>query len=270
MRYDPDAPEGSKPRGSQYISKKDVIRVGVVLVVLGIFLAPVYKKLKKDGQRKICTSNFKAISGALFVYAANHDDRLPPNFLPDATGSPLMENGVPFTWASSIDGLMSSRAAMGCALATPEEHCTIVSTLPGGKRQLAYGMYAGLGGKPISHLKALDNTVLLAATSNHGAGNSYNPVHIGLGTGGVLENDGFLIGWDNSPWGNSAPDDSARYVTRLAVRNASGGDFVTNAQTRHSIGLAVILASGGMTHVSPEAARIAWSGDRITGNWQLD
>ncbi len=267
--YDPDAPEGARPAKSQYISKKDIIVIAIVLVVLASIMIPVYKRMKIDAQRKTCNENLHQIYSAMQVYSQSHDDRLPPTHAMTNVGAPLLMKGVPVTWATVIEGDLNARAGFGCELATPDEHCRF-SARGVEYKSSAFGMYAGMSSKVIGRLEDESGTIVLAESSNYGAGGSYNPVPLIDAQGIEIVDDGFLIGWDNAPGGNRAPSFMTQNVTRLAARYATEGYNSATAEPRHAKGIAVIYASGQRGSILPHNGKVEVVGDTLKGMWRTD
>ncbi len=260
-RYDPDAPEGAKPVNSQYISIKDIRVIVVLLPIIGLIVWPVYKRMKQDGERKVCSTNLQQVSKALLVYAAQHDERFPPVYAEAEPGVPLLQGGVPVTWVASVKPFMVQRATFLCPSAHVSEN-TLVYTSDSGRTATSFGMTLGMSAQPSLLLTAPSTTALLTETCNHGAKNSYNPVEFPSMDGGVLQNDGFLVGYDN-PGGNRGPGVGAKFMTRLAFH-----DFDTKAQPRHTGGNHVIFADGHLGRLSAADASVNLLNDEPQGLWR--
>lgn len=270
-QYDPDAPEGAKPRGDSYVSRKDIKWIVLIVVVLGIVFYPVYDLMRKDSEKKQCGSNIQQIAKAITQYAALNDDRFPPLYDEVEPGLPRLVDGHPYIWASLVGTYMSSRAGFGCPAATPEEHCRFHSNESKQPVMLAYGMFLAAAARPDYQIPAKETLVLLAETNNHGAGSSYNPVPFQYEDGSILKDDGFVVGFDNKPNGNYDTSVATRFVTRLAFRNTSGGDFSNSKVVpRHSNGIHVIYADGHQGYLTPGEAMVTMQGERSIGAWRLD
>jgi hypothetical protein len=277
--YDPGAPEGSSPTGSQYISKRDVRAIAVILVVLGVVMIPVYKMLEKNGQKVVCSNNMQAIAGAINQYAEQHDERFPPVFATDPSGtSPLLiGQAKTFTWASEISGYMKTRASFYCPAAEPDEAVTIDSqreidsnsasdrARKFGEELLSYGMYMAYSGYQVQQVADPNRTILIAETSNMGARGSYDPFPFHAPDGKLVPFDCFAIGWDNS---NAGPNKSTKTVTRLAFYEAAKGDFQVNGPSRHNSFIHALTAGGSLLNLDASSALVQQRGD-IVGAWSV-
>ena len=272
MKYDPDAVEGEKPRGAQYVSRKDVQLAVVILIVLAVIFYPMWLRMQKQGMETMCRANIQQISKALEGYATLNDDRFPPVYDEVEDRKPRLESGVPYIWATIIQNQMSSRHNLGCPAATPEEHCLFYSISKGGPDSLAFGMYRAAAAKPSYQIPNLSSTVVITETNNYGSGKSYDPRKFVYADGSELKNDGFLVGWDNDN-GNVQPSAGTEFVTRLAFRNveltASGLDF-SKVEARHQKGIHVIYADGHLGYLSPSQMAVKMLADRPTGTWRTD
>ncbi len=269
-KYAPDEPEGSRFRGNQYISKKDILVIGVVLVLLVALFLPVFQKMKRDANKKICSDNIQDISKAMFLYSTQHDDRFPPLYVMGKDELPMMLNGATWTWATDIEP-HTSNGKFGCPAATPEEHCSMYSQETRLPKPLAYGMYAGMASQPVALIDSDSTTALISETSNNGRGDTYNPVPMVGSNGSVFSNNGFLIGWDNKPNGNRQFSMDTQFVTRLAFSGTANGDFFSKeVKPRHEVGLHMIYADGHMGIISAEDARVQHLPPQLTGLWNTD
>lgn len=261
-RYDPDAPEGAKPVTSQYVSLKDIRVILVLLPILGLIVYPVYKRMKMDGERKLCSTNLQQVSKALLVYAAQHDERFPPVYAEAEPGVPALQGGFPVTWISAVKPFMVQRATFLCPSAHHTENTWVYSSDESGKTESSFGMSLGMSAQPSLLLNAPSTTALLTETSNHGAMNSYNPLEFPSPEGGMLQNDGFLVGYDN-PGGNREPGLGARFMTRLAFH-----DFLDDARPRHTGGNHVIFADGHLGRLTAADTSVSLLNDEPQGYWR--
>lgn len=262
--YDPTAPEGDAG-GNQYLSKKDLRILVVVLVLLGFALYPMYLYGLRSRDKSLCTQNMKAIFDALHLYAVDHDDGLPPVYRTGNGDMPgLGASGKPYTWASDIAPYMNVRSSFVCPAADPSEnvHAEDQKTLKGDV-PMSYGMYAPYGGFKTFNIENPEQTVIVAETSNDGAQTSYDPLPFDKGR---QVPDGFLIGWDNS---NDQASSASRFVTRLAFRETSNGLFGSKAYGRHDNGIHALTASGERLNLKPDNAVIVQQ-DRLPGGfWRV-
>ncbi len=275
-QFDADAPEGSKGYSSQYMQKKDVIRIAISLAVLGAVMFPVYKLMEENGKRTLCKQNIRGMWSATQQYTETYDTRFPPLYeVGYDNGSPSMNDGMPVTWASVVSGYLPKKASMACPSSESSEHTKVHGHIVDSSSNreekitshidLTYGMYAPLATRPTSDVLQVSNTVFLAETSNHGARGSYNPVPFEDDSESILKQDGFLIGWNDSNFESSIQSEK---VTRLSFYNVKDGDFsATNVTARHKEYIYGVHVDGSLLKLYPSDARLQRSGGRITRNW---
>ena len=281
-QYDADAPEGDKGFSSQYINKKDLIRIGIILVVVGLMGIPVYRLMKENGDRTVCKKNLKGAWQAIGLYAAGNDDRYPPLFDETNDGVPYLQDGLPVTWASTISQQLLAGVTLSCPSADPSEHTHThgkiidksgFKTVTKDQIELSYGMYAPLATRPISDVTNDAQTILVAETANHGAKNTYNPVPFVDSEGNEIPFDGFFMGWNtrNRGFNGQSALDDTESITRLAFYNTANGDFSgENVSARHKEFVFAVFADGSLTKLTPSDALIIKSGNRINQNWSPD
>lgn len=263
--YDPTAPEGDSPARSQYISKKDIKVIAIVLVALAAGLYPIYRYQVRQAQQSICISNMKAIYDAVNMYAESKDDRFPPIYRTGEGNMPgLGDSGRPYTWCDDVQPLMSKRYSFVCPAADKDELATCESPMSTvGVLTTSYGMYYPYSAYVRSLVPNPDQAAVFAETSNLGSNDTYDPLKM-VDSHGMTLPDGFVIGWNNS---NSEPDASTKFVTRLAYPGSNGGVFLKNGDARHPGGIHVLSASGELRLLPPPAAEIERGPGGITGIW---
>lgn len=256
--YDPDEPEGSS-RASEYITPKDLRRLGLALIPIALLLIPVYLTLRENANRHVCSGNFKAMYDAMAIYASLYDDRFPPAFAESAPGKPLLDDrGRPFTWASLVFDSMSRRYGFRCPSAKSEENAVAQHpTVSAETLVTSYGLYVALSARPKSFIDRPSQTALIAETANKGARGTLNP-HPLDGP------DGFLIGYDT---GNDEPTPQTKYVTRLAFYDSAGGKFALGGGGRHGGRIHVLYADGQLGLITPPAARVEHLPPNLAGLW---
>lgn len=267
--YDADQPEGSRSAGGQYVSRKDAKWILVIIAILGAIFYPAYVSLKAQGEKAVCSGNFQAMYKAMTLYAQNYDERTAPIYEVGENGSPMLIEGRPVVWASTIQPFMSPRQTFTCPSAHADEH-TVVNGHADVSRQpiaLTYGIYRALQTVSLSDIPAPDATVLFAETSNNGSQGSYNPIPYTTLKDEVVPFDGFVIGWDDS---NFAFTDEARTVTRLAFRNTADGNFnKPGVIGRHTTGIQAVFADGHLEQLPPSAAILKRkSATELDGIWR--
>ena len=267
-RYDPDAPEGSKPRGGGgYVTKKDFRLVILIFPIVLIALYPVYLNLKRDSDKKICGVNIQAIGKAIQSYTFDNDDRFPPVYAESPEGGPLMQAGAAVNWLTLIEPGMTARAKTFCPSAAREENSLFYSSIAGGPREASYGLFFPTEGMATYQLRDPKSLILVTETANNGAQDTYNPRPILDGEDRPVGQDGFMIGFDN-PDGNFEADDTTQFVTRLAFRNSAGGYVRRGIEGRHSVGNHVVYADGSGGAMTSAEAR-ATSAGSLLPRWRV-
>ncbi len=258
--YDPNAIEGEKTGGAQYISARDLKIFGIALLVLSVPLYFVYQVLLGNSERHRCTSNLGAVYAAINLYAEQHDNRFPPiaRTQADQITPDLGTTGKPYTWVSDVAPFMSTRQSFLCPSAKPGE---IVHNESGesAKKSVdsAYGMYVPYSGVLTSIVESPDEVILVAETSNQGSESTFDPKAFGEGIP-----DGLAIGWSDS---NAEPGKTTTSVTRLAFPGAAAG---ATKRARHGGFIQALSASGKLLQLKPEDASYQSSGN-VNSHWRL-
>lgn len=258
--YDPNAVEGEKSHGTQYISPRDVKIAAVAFAILSVPSFFVYRVLVGNSERHRCISNLGAIYAAVSLYAEQHDNRFPPiaRTEGDLVTPSLSDGGHPYTWVSDVAPFMSARQNFLCPTAEESEMVlnesaeSTTKTIPS-----AYGMYVPYGGGLTSLVESPDDVVLVAETSDRGARGTYDPKPFGED-----RPDGFAIGWSSS---NVDPGKTTTSVTRLAFPGAGKGK---TELARHGGFLQALSASGKLLKLFPEDASFS-SGVGVSPHWRL-
>jgi hypothetical protein len=274
--YDPTAPEGQPSGGSQYMSKKDVRNILLVIVVLVAGLFPVYKSMERNSEKARCVQNMKAIASALAQYATLNTDRFPSLYEKGPNGEPLTnDKGISPTWASVVSQYMSARQSFLCPSAIAEEAVAVAGMRPAPEQKLkphpansellTYGMYAAYDTFPISQVDNPNSAIIVAETSNMGARDSYDPMPFKDADGKVIGADAFSINWSNS---NTVPNADTQSVTRLAFYNVKDGKFDPAGDSRHSSGINALTTGGALVLLKPDSAVFS-SQPGMGGRWAV-
>lgn len=254
--YDPNAVEGDRSGGAQYVTRKDFKTVAIVLVVLCVLFYPIYRELQGNSERTRCKANIRAISNAVSQYAEQHDNRYPPVFRPAEDGErpALTENDLPYTWVSDVAPYMNARQSFLCPTATDKESVANESIVAGLKSSPStYGMYLPYGGLLTSLVESPEQTIIIAETSDRGAEKSFDPVPY------ADRPDGFAIAWSNT---NTLPDKKTTAVSRLA--------FPDETDSRHGKSIYALSASGELVQLHPDDAAYRLEGIGGTNpRWKL-
>lgn len=252
-------------RRSSYVTRKEWRVVLFAAIVFGAILFTIYKFAEKESQFHICTGNFQQMRNAIFVYAANNNDRLPPVFAEDGKGEPLLipssspAGDAPYSWVSLIQPAMEVRASFVCPSADGSERSSnLHPTDPKSDLFSTYGMYRARSAWPLTMIRDPDSTVIITETSNRGSANTFDPMPFKSAP------DGIAIGWNDS---NLALTKDSAFVTRLAFPKSEGGKFAENGLARHSRGINVLFASGRRGLLKPPDAKIERLGNEPTGYW---
>ncbi len=271
--YDPNAEEGRGPQ--RHVTRKDLIKVAVIVLVLLLVVWPVYLKLKANRDKHVCKDNLGQIARAVLLYAESNSGRLPPVFVTGDNYEPRLFNGKASTWMSLIAGdVKNPNENFTCPSAQDAEN----APNEGGKGvtiMSSYGMFAALSAASLSNIPNQGAAAMIAETSSNGAGDTYDP-HPLLDVKGKPVPDGYTIGFDTS---NFTPLDDgrdliakARYATRLAYGETSKGKFSETGPVRHEGGIHMLFADGHVKTVKPPTAvihRIAGGDTDIVGTWAI-
>lgn len=263
-QFDPDAPEGSKDFGAQYVSRKDIKWIALAIIVVGGSFAAIYPQLKKQAHESACKKNMKDIAFSIQQYAEIYDGRFPPLYEVGQDNTPALTDGLPIVWASVLPELPMG-SSFKCP-AAPKEALTRINGRSTERSMfssedkrldyidLSYGMLASLSTRAISDVAQDNQTILISETSNNGAQGVYNPLPFTLETGETVPFDGFSIGFDNQ---QNLPDTNSRFVTRLAFPDTKSGDFTKKGLVgRHDLQIFGIHVDGSLTRLSPESTKI--------------
>ena len=258
--FDPNAVEGERPSGHQYVQLKDLKIWALGLALIGAATYPVYMVLAGNSERHRCISNLGAVYSAINLYAEQHDNRFPPiaRTAGDFVTPTLSEDGHPYSWVSDVSAFMNTRQSFVCP--TADETEVVHNESPESSKKTVnstYGMYVPYGGILTSLVESPDDVVLIAETSNEGSKSTFNPTPYGANVP-----DGFAIGWSNS---NAAPDKSTTSVTRLAFPDSAKG---TTKIGRHGGFLEALTASGKLISLMPPDATFN-TGGGVNPHWKL-
>ncbi len=270
--FAPDAPEGASR--SEYINRKDLKWIIIILVALGVVLTPVYLIMRGQQQRQACAGNLGQMYKGLYLYSQLNDDRLPPVYEMEGDGTPRIQvldgKDSVITWASHLGSHIPDRVRMSCPASSADENVpTLVYGRPGKDdaiEPVSYGMAVSLSSMPLGDLAAPNDTLLITESSDNGAQGSYNPLPFRR-EGKVVPFDGMAIGWDNS---NSFPNAQTKAMTRLAFRNTSQGNFGADALGRHNLVNNAIMADGSLRFLSAADARVKIQRGRPSGIWNVE
>ncbi|MFY7809880.1 MAG: hypothetical protein ACOVSV_13040, partial [Fimbriimonadaceae bacterium] len=191
-----------------------------------------------------------------------------------ANGTPRVQDvggkGAVISWASHLGSHIPDRVRMSCPASTADENVpTLVYGRPGKDdaiEPVSYGMVVSLSSMPLNDLADQNGTLLITETANNGAQGSYNPQPFRL-DGKVVPYDGMAIGWNTS---NSFPTPQTEWMTRLAFRNTSQGNFGGQTLGRHNLVNNAIMADGSLRHISAPDAKVKIQRGRPSGIWNVE
>lgn len=266
--YDPNAPEGQAPRGSAYVSKKDIRVVAIALVFLSLMMYPIYRILVRRSEKARCISNMKGIMDSINQYAIQNEDKFPPIFDTGGADEPALQaSGAPYTWASDLQEYMNPRVNFRCPSADPDEvsRSQDVRTEKG-SFPLSYGMFAPMSSFNRSLVEDPDEAVLVAETSNLGADDTYDPLPFADASGKKMPYDSMAVGWDND---NFDGNEKTKVVTRLAFPGTANGVFSDKGEGRHDEGTFVLSVSGHLRTIKPNIAKVNRRYGKLFGMWPM-
>jgi hypothetical protein len=250
--YEADEPEGSKSRGSQYLTKREAKGLAIAMVVIVGILFWVYTIFRPGAEKAQCMLNVKAISDAVRLYAQENNDRLPPAYVVGSGEAPYLVHGRPLTWVATLQHFMNPRRNFRCPSAHPDEVSYVANAKDATRAlPLTYGMYVGASLAAVGQIADPDRTVVIAETSNAGALDTYNPHPLRDAQGRASPVDGFLIGYDT---GNFEFGLDTRRVTRLAFPGSRTRQEGEGVGGRHTGRIHVLYVSGRAGTVGPAFA----------------
>jgi hypothetical protein len=266
--YDPLATDEAGPRGTAYVSRKDVKIVGAALVVLGLLMWPIFNVLVRRSEKARCISNMKGIMDSINQYAIQNDDKFPPIFDTGPNDEPtLQSSGAPYTWASDLQDYMNKRVSFRCPSTQLDElSFSQDSHSATGKFPLSYGMFAPMSSFNRSLVEDPDEAVLVGETTNMGAHNTYDPLPFLNSKGDKLPYDGMAIGWDDDNFDGTK---KTKYVTRMAFPDSAGAKFVKDGEGRHDEGTFVLTVTGHLRTIKPDAAGVIRRYGSLYGTWPM-
>lgn len=265
--YDADEPEGSKSRGSGYTSFKDIKWIIVIIIVFIALSYPIYKAFAEQRNKHVCSTHLHGIGQAVLLYAALHDDRLPPLYAVGDNFSPALLPDVPEVWASALSKYTTTSVEFRCPSATDEETMSAVNLNPDQPPlELTYGMYSAMSAIPYLLLSSQVDTVLFVETSNYGAEDSFNPVPYTTSDGVEVPFDAFSVAYNT---GNFDFDSTTQWVTRLAFRGAGKSGYLgEGVRGRHKQGLNMIYLDGHRGLLQPDQAHVKYLSPDLVGRWR--
>lgn len=266
--YDPDEPEGSKRRGSEYANRKFLLAFILGILAVLAMLYPLFEKLKRERFAATCKSNLGAISKALQQYAADNNDTLPPVYQAFGGDDKAIldpNQKLPMTWATIVKGYLRTEKEAKCPACAEGEAGKLQDGL-----ELSYGMYVPLGMRSPGLMSNPARTAMLTETSNLGFRGVANPKPLLDVDGKPLTVDTFAIGFDSGNLPHPNTYKASNYVSRLSFYDASTGDFREDGACRHPSGIHVIFADGSLGTIKPPAANVRRMGKEtndLIGIW---
>lgn len=265
--YDPQAVD-DKPASSQYVTKKDIKVVVIVLCVLAVIAYPVYIYMLGGVKKSTCSKHLSAVGKALSAYMEDHDGRYPYAYqTADYTSDlpAIRPDGLMYTWQWDLRPYNNDNSIFSCPAALPEENNL---SSPDGKEMLrsSYGMlfaYSGLSGESVNDPKS---QLMIGETSDMGANGTADPIPLVGYDGTKAKSDGFLIGFDNS---NTYPDAKTTFPTRLSYGESAKKGFTDETQTRHPGGNHFLYADSHLSKsMDATVARITQAASGL-GVWNV-
>jgi hypothetical protein len=258
--YDPqESDEGRK--GTQYISRKDVRIIGIVVFVLGLIAWPLYLHMLKGVNQSLCSRNFRKMAIAMQEYKADFDDHLPFAYETASYGGSdiKLRGGYPYTWQWTLQPFTNDWKVFRCPAAEAVENSL---TSDGSQIQgSSYGMLNAYSGIQYSMIANPASKILISETVRNGALGTLDPLPLqtpidpanpsaGMKT---IQDDGFVIGFDNN---QTYPNVNTQFATRLAFPDAKTAGL-DQATSRHPDGIHFLTVDGTMWTKTSEAARVS-------------
>lgn len=80
--------------GNKGFTLIELLTVIAIIGILASILIPVVGKVRESAKLAACTSNLRQLGLGIHLYAADHDERTPPNNNPEAGGAPANLSGT--------------------------------------------------------------------------------------------------------------------------------------------------------------------------------
>jgi hypothetical protein len=249
--YDPQKPEEVR-RGSQYISRKDVKIISIVLLVLFIAAWPVYLYMLANVNKASCSKNMRKIATALSTYRSEYDDHMPYAYETASYSSSdiALKGGYAYSWQWLLEPYTDGWKVFSCPAAQPSEN-TITSD-GGHFHASSYGMLNGYSSVSYSSIIAPGSRIIIGETARNGAMNTFDPLQLQAG-GKPLNDDGFMIGFDND---QSYPNSRTQFATRLAFPDSRTKGLNAESSSRHPDGIHFLTVDGSLWTRGGEIARV--------------
>jgi prepilin-type processing-associated H-X9-DG protein len=249
--YDPQAPD-ERHQSNQYISRKDVRIVAIVLLVLAIIGWPVYIYMLKGVNTSLCAKNMRKIGSALQQYISDNDDHMPYAYeTTDFFSTDIkLHGGYANTWQFQINQYTNDWKIFKCPGADEAENSRISNT--SSVEESSYGMLNAYSGALFSGIAYPNQKIVIGETAKSGVNGTVDPLPL-LAGGKPLADDGPVIGFDND---QDHPNSATKNATRLAFPDSVKTGFDTGTATRHPGGIHFLFADGSMHVLKGSAGRV--------------
>lgn len=262
--YDPTDPEDQPKSG--HLSRKDLLRITIIIAITLIILIPVYQKLMFDRNKYMCRTHLGEVLKAMQLYAEINTDRFPPAFAVADDGTPIMSGKRVNTWVSVVSGMMNDpNSEFTCPAAGEDEH--VANAGGEGKTMLSdFGIFGAMATMARSNVANPSQTALVTETSSRGSRDTYNPMPFE----GQFP-DGFVIGFNNT---NFLPEEpysifkDSKFATRLSFSGTGKGNF-QGAQGRHGFSNHILYVDGHIGSIKSHQAEIRRQGEELFGIWSV-
>jgi prepilin-type processing-associated H-X9-DG protein len=257
--YDPQEPEGARGSSTQYVSRKDLRVVFIVLAVMALLAWPVYLFMLKGVHKSTCAKNLHKISTAMSSYIQDYDERMPFAYQTAEFGSAEIANkgGYASTWQWALQPYTKADvddwSYFQCPAADPAENTKIANEEGTRVVESSYGMLNAYSNVLFSTIASPTSRVVIAETVKNGALGTSDPLPLSAG-GSPLVDDGFVIGFDNDP---TYPNKATKFATRLAFPNTAKNGFDPEGDARHPGGIHFLFLDGHLGMFNASAGRVS-------------
>lgn len=235
----------------------------VIFVCLILLFTPFYLQCLAKRNAVVTQENLRAIFQGSRMYAEANNEGLPLAYEVAEPDMPVLDpRKRPIIWATQVMGYVDPSRFRNPK--TPLEwQVTISSINPrnrGEPTPVGYGIALPLSAARLYEVNNL-HSVLFAETISAGKRGSLNPLPL------RLEDDGFLIGFDDTNFPGLGPTKESNYATRLAFTRPNPETSVTSMDPIHADATFAISIEGRIIRLTSSDQIVQKTGTLPSGIW---